>query len=453
MSSRLTLTDGSRVAIIGGGPSGSFFAHFIQKFAQQKGIRLSTTIFDGKDFLLRGPKGCNLCAGVIAESLNKKLKEEGIFLPEKRIINRVEGYCLHIEKEKLHLSCAENKKNTIATVFRGNGPRFSTFPWIISFDDFLLSWAQDHGTEVIPQPIWEIKLPEAKSNPALIYFGKKDNPDKYEADLIVGAFGINTHLTEKIQELGFGYKPPSTLVTFQSEIKLGQEKIADSFGNLIHIYMPKSRSIRYATIIPKGEHITITLIGKNDARKGILSEFLCLEDVRNIIPPWKPHCLCYPRIVTSSSKNPFADRLVMVGDAGFSRHYKNGIESAFQTSKLAALTAINHGIDSSSFSAYYYKQAKRLIGHDNYYGRFLLFVNDIISSIPILTQSHFILANKKDKMGPPQKIRFILWNMSTGNIPYKDIFKSTLDIRLQLSIVWNIMKAIIQKLKILIKRS
>ena len=103
------LKDGSKIAIIGGGPAGSIFAHFAQKWSTQKDIDVSVTIFDGKDFLQKGPKGCNLCAGVIAESLDQKLKEEGIFLPEKRIISRVEGYCLHVDSESLLLSCAENE--------------------------------------------------------------------------------------------------------------------------------------------------------------------------------------------------------------------------------------------------------------------------------------------------------------------------------------------------------
>ena len=76
MTKNLDLKDGSKIAIIGGGPAGSFFAHFAQKWSTQKGIDVSVTIFYGKDFLQRGPKGCNLCAGVIAESLNKRMKEE-----------------------------------------------------------------------------------------------------------------------------------------------------------------------------------------------------------------------------------------------------------------------------------------------------------------------------------------------------------------------------------------
>jgi flavin-dependent dehydrogenase len=448
----IVLKDGSKIAIIGGGPAGSFFAHFSQKWATQKGINISLTIFDGKDFLQRGPRGCNLCAGVIAESLNEKLKEEGLFLPEERIINRVEGYCLHVDHKSLFLSCAENEKNTIATVFRGNGPRYSTFPEIISFDDFLLSWVQDRGAEVIPEPVWEIELSQNKNNPLRLLYGKKETPGEFEADLVVGAFGVNTYLMKKIKDLGFGYSPPSTLTTYQAELKLDRKKISEYFGNTIHVYMPKSKAIRYATVIPKGDYITITLIGHKNATKNFFYEFLNLEEMKKKLPFFKPQCFCYPRIVVSPSKNPFADRLIMIGDASFSRHYKNGIESAFITAQLAAKSAFCSGIDASSFSDSYFKQAKKLIIKDNTYGQFLFSINDVISSIPLLTQSHLSLAKRKPSKGPPKKLRSILWNMFTGNIPYKDIFKMTLDIRLQISLLFNTISLLFQKLKYAIER-
>ncbi len=448
----LVLKDGSRIAVIGGGPAGSLFAHFAQKWAIEKGINISITIFDGKDFLQRGPRGCNLCAGVIAESLNEKLKDEGIFLPEERIINRVDGYCLHVDSKSLLLSCAENKNNTIATVFRGNGPRFSTFPEIISFDDFLLSWVQDRGAKVINQPVWEIKLPKNKNERLAIFFGDKENSQKFEADLAVGAFGVNTYLMKKIQALGFGYNPPSTLITYQAELKMERKRILEYFGNTIHVYMPKSKAIRYATVIPKGDYITITLIGHNNATKDFLQEFLNLDEIKNKIPHFTPHCFCYPRIAISPSKNPFTDRLIMIGDASFSRHYKNGIESAFTTAQLAAKSAFCEGIDAYSFSHSYYKQAKKLIIKDNTYGQLLFSINDMISSIPLLLQSHLLLANRKANKGSSRKLRLILWNMFTGNIPYKDIFIISLDIRLQISLLFNTIRILYQKLKNAIKR-
>ncbi len=44
------LKDGSHIAVIGGGPAGSFFAHFASKIAKEKGIDIKITIFEGKNF-------------------------------------------------------------------------------------------------------------------------------------------------------------------------------------------------------------------------------------------------------------------------------------------------------------------------------------------------------------------------------------------------------------------
>jgi len=137
----------------------------------------------------------------------------------------------------------------------------------------------------------------------------------------------------------------------------------------------------------------------------------------------------------------------MIGDASFSRHYKNGIESAFLTARLAAETAIFYGVHASSIKKHYYKQAKKQIIHDNTYGRILFLVNDFISSIPLLTQSHLALAKKQNQAGPPQKIRLILWNMFTGNISYRDIFKTSLDLKLQISLLFNTLILLTRKLK------
>ncbi len=452
MAETFRLTDGSRIAIIGGGPAGAFFAHFAHKFAQKRGIELSTTIFDGKDFLQRGPRGCNLCAGVIAESLNENLKQEGIFLPEKRIINRVDGYTLHLGDDVLHLSYRDFGKNSIATVFRGNGPRYSIFPDIISFDDFLLSWAQDKGAHVIPYPVWDIKPSKNETEPFFIYYGKKDSLKKFEVDLVVGAFGVNTYLMKKMETLGFGYKPPPTLLTYQAELKMEPETIQKHFGNTIHVFMPKTRNIRYVTIVPKDNFLTITIIGKKNLTKDIFPEFLGIKAIQDAVPPNKPGCFCYPRIAVSPSKKPFSDRLIIIGDASFSRHYKNGLESAFLTAKLAAETAFFTGIDANSFFENYYKRAKKLIINDNIYGRFLFALNGFISYVPLLTQIHFSLAQKKNGNASSEKIRSILWHMFTGNIPYKDIFKISLDLKLQISLLSHTIFFLVQRLKNLLKR-
>ncbi len=448
MSNNLKLSNGSQVAIIGGGPAGSLCAHFLQKFANLRGVQLEITIFDGKNFLMTGPRGCNLCAGVIGESLNQKLREEGIFLPEKRIINRVDGYCLHMNKESCLLTCRQNKNNSIVTVFRGSGPRFSNFPERISFDDFLLTWAQDKGAKIISFPITKIELPENSWQPVVLYYGQKNSPQRFEADLVVGAFGVNSFLLHKFADWQTGYSPPSTLMTFQAEIKLGQEKVSQNLGNFIHIFTPKNSSIHYASLIPKGDYLSVTLIGKKNVQRNIYKEFLNHPEITDEFLPAhiKPYCFCFPRITVSPAKNPFYDRMVIVGDASFSRRYKNGLESAFVTAKLAAETAVFSGISRQDFAEVYYKKSKKLIIRDNSYGRILFFLNDIISSSTLLKESQLALI-KEGKENIRRKIRLILWNMFTGNITYQAIFKKILDPKLQYYLFFQTWNQFLWKIK------
>jgi len=77
-NSALLLKNGSKIAIIGGGPGGSFFAHFASRYAKEAGIDVSIKIYDRKSFCQRGPRGCNMCAGVISENLFNSLEEERI---------------------------------------------------------------------------------------------------------------------------------------------------------------------------------------------------------------------------------------------------------------------------------------------------------------------------------------------------------------------------------------
>jgi flavin-dependent dehydrogenase len=59
MKSDLTLDDNSRVAVIGGGPSGSLFSYFALKMAKMIDKNIDITIFEPKAFTKDGPIGCN----------------------------------------------------------------------------------------------------------------------------------------------------------------------------------------------------------------------------------------------------------------------------------------------------------------------------------------------------------------------------------------------------------
>src|SRR3990170_2606668 len=75
--SSLKLDSGSRVAVIGGGPAGSFFSYFLLDMARRLGIELQLDIYEPRDFSLPGPTGCNMCGGIVSESLVQALAIEG----------------------------------------------------------------------------------------------------------------------------------------------------------------------------------------------------------------------------------------------------------------------------------------------------------------------------------------------------------------------------------------
>jgi hypothetical protein len=85
---QLTLEDNSRIAVIGGGPSGSFFSIFALKMSKLIGKKLNISIFDSKNFNKSGPGGCNRCGGVISELLVQTLAVEGINIPDSGLPGR-----------------------------------------------------------------------------------------------------------------------------------------------------------------------------------------------------------------------------------------------------------------------------------------------------------------------------------------------------------------------------
>jgi ribulose 1,5-bisphosphate synthetase/thiazole synthase len=77
INEEFALRDGDRIAVVGGGPSGSFFSYFTLRMARMIGLDVKITIFEPKNFLARGPAGCNHCGGVVSEMMVQSLAVEG----------------------------------------------------------------------------------------------------------------------------------------------------------------------------------------------------------------------------------------------------------------------------------------------------------------------------------------------------------------------------------------
>ena len=140
----IDLKDGAKIAVIGGGPTGSFFSIFALKMAKMIGKELNITIFEPKDFTKDGPGGCNRCGGIISELLVQTLAIEGINLSDSVVRKGINSYVLHTNRGEVNIDTPLLEK-TIATVYRGGGPKGMIGEGKESFDNFLLKQAISEG--------------------------------------------------------------------------------------------------------------------------------------------------------------------------------------------------------------------------------------------------------------------------------------------------------------------
>lgn len=426
------LKDGSKIAIIGGGPAGSFFAHFASRFAKKMGLNISITIFDKKSFIKRGPEGCNMCAGVISENLVDKLQKQHIIIPQSRIQRVIDGYYFQTQNEGVLLKHPNpSRSSKIITVYRGNGPCYSSYGENISFDDFLMEDVHKQGVNIVHESVKEVILPKNPTDLIRVIFGKTESPQEMSADLVVGAFGVNTAMMEKVSRMGFGYRPPKTVRTCQAELPLGRSTIEKLFGNNIHVFALGIKRLKFAAITPKADYVTVNLVGKGDLTKADLIDFFKHPAVRRVLPEgWQmpeSYCMCFSKIPVTHAKHPYTNRLAILGDASISRTYKSGIESAFNMAYLAAKTAFSQGVSEQAFENGYYKEAKRVLIRDNFYGKLILLLNDYIFSQKEITDAHLSLLKGGKNLPVARLFNEILWNMVTGNVTYKEIFLKTIN--------------------------
>lgn len=422
----MRLNNDSVVAVIGAGPAGTFFAHLALEIARKMGIRVRLLLIDGKDFERRGPPGCNMCAGVVSEALMGKIEDEGFSLPRGRVADIIDGFMIRGPSGSIVLKPPGGSRVAGHTFFRGNGPRFGNPGPAISFDDFLLVEAQKRGAEVIRGWVREVIMPSDHGSLVQLVCDTVAGTTVIQADLMVGAFGLNTRMLKVVEGLGFGYQAPRTRRAYQAELFLGRDVVKRLLDNKVHLWSGLPGGLRYAAMTPKGEYITLSLIGRGDVTLEDLREFTALPRVKKAMPRgWQlpaQFCHCAPRIGDTAACKPYADRIVIIGDACASRYYKNGIESAFITAKTAVECAFFHGISGRSFKRYYMRPVERMIVKDNAYGHFLFHMHDLIARSELAWRVMACLAEPRRGTQAAYLLRRALWEIVTGSRPYRDIF-------------------------------
>lgn len=433
----MKLSNGSKVAVIGGGPAGSFFSYFLMRNAKHVDLSLNVDVYEYQDFSLIGPHGCNLCGGIISERLVQSLTEEGIILPENVVQRGIDSYVLHTDLGSRRLVSQRSEKG-IVSVFRGGGPKESGEITWDSFDKYLQDLTIKEGVNLIKKRVTKLNFDNGRPS---VTTHDKDN-ETY--DLLVGAVGINTTGYKLLGELGFGYKPPQMMKTFICEYNLGYKTIQKYFGSSMHVFLLNIPRLKFAAIIPKGNFVTMTILG-SDIDQELVQSFMKAKAVIDCFPPDFDvsnafTCLCYPKINVRRSIKPFTDRVVLIGDCGVSRLYKDGIRAAFSTAKSAARIVVDEGISNMDFRKYYWPECKSLY-FDNRWGKFVFDLTRLIQ-INKITRKAILntVIDEQRNRNHPLPLNAILWDIFTGNAPYKNIFLRAIKPKLIFNILLKMFK-------------
>ncbi len=417
------LDDGSRVAVMGGGPAGSFFSYFLLQIARRAGLSLHLDIYEPRDFTATGPKGCNMCGGIISESLVQSLAAEGITLPSTVVQRGIDSYFLHMDVGSVRIETPLQEMR-IAAVHRGAGPRGSQGnTGCRGFDGYLLELALAKGANVVRKRVdgvaWEDGRPRVKTQDGC--------EETY--DLLVVATGVNTPALKLFEDSAFGYKAPRSTKTYICEICLGRETIQQFLGTSMHVFLLNIPRLEFAALIPKGDYVTMCLLGE-DIDKELVESFLSAPEVRQCLPPgWqapKDFCHCSPKLNIRGAVNPYADRLLFIGDCGVTRLFKDGIGAAYRTAKAAAVTAVFEGIAADDFRRHFWP-ACRYLANDNRIGRIVFAVTRQIQERQFLRRGVWrMVAAEQQEAGGRRRMSMVLWDTFTGSAPYRSVFLRSL---------------------------
>lgn len=429
----LTLGNGSRVAVIGGGPAGSFFSYFLLETAARLDTVIAVDVFEPRDFSKPGPSGCNMCGGIVSESLVQILATEGINLPRAVYKRGVDSYVLHMDVGRAFIDTPLHEKR-IVSVHRGGGPMGATPSAWRSFDGFLLELAMAKGARLVRERVeslgWKDGRPEVKT--------KNGRCESY--DLLVGAVGVNSSALRLFESMGFGYKAPRATKTHICEFQLGKENVEKYLGSCIHVFLLNLSRLEFAALIPKGDYATLCLMGQ-DIDADLVKTFLDHPEVRACLPPdadgLKPCCQCYPKMNVGGAVQPFADRVVLIGDSGVSRLYKDGIGAAYRTAKAAAMTAMLEGISADAFRQKYWPTCRKM-ATDNGFGKAVFTATRLIQRRRRAHHALLCVVAGERRSSRARIMSTALWDTFTGSAPYREVFTRTLRPGLGIRMLWHL---------------
>lgn len=421
LDSDLRLSNGSRVAVIGGGPSGSFFSYFLLSMAERAGMNIAVDIYDPRDFSELGQLGCNKCGGIIYEALVQSLATDGIILPPSVVQQGLASYTLHTDEGIVRIK-PPSDENPIASVRRGAGPRGAINTVSASFDAHLMTLAEGLGARFLRERVTATAT--VAGRPCVTT--KEGRVESY--DLLVGAVGVNSSNGSLLEGCATGYVPPATTRAYITEILLGADAIEKGLGDSMHVFLLNLPGLKFAAIIPKGDYATVCLLGREVGQE-MVEAFFRHPEVQSCFPAgWTldlTRCRCAPSIIVGEAKGAFGDRFVAIGDCYVSRLYKDGIGNAYRTAKAAAQTAFLSGISKQDFQKHY-RPVCAAVARDNRFGKVVFLATSLVQKWSFLRHGVVCMTNTEQVEGVSPRMSSILWDTFTGNASFRNILKRAL---------------------------
>jgi len=460
---RVTLKDGDRIAVLGGGPAGSFFAILLLRLAKKNHQDIRVTIIDKRMVLepfrpVQELKGCNFCAGIISPRLQKKLEENNIQLPRDVICEKFIHIWIHGLWKNFPLRVPAGQG--IFSVFRGTLPT-NREGMTRGLDLFLLKKAVELGADIMTGDVQQIHYsPEHK--PCLTIRSALGDVSTMESDFACICTGIRSNFKEKCPKKSFWgsyqkinplFIPPKARPALIFELKPGRQYLKKYMNKELYIIVSSSKKLdlEHIALIPKKDYLTVSLVGKSIDNASlpeecgqIIKTFLSLSHIQKILPAIETIpvvCTCCPYMAVAPARTPFSDRIAVAGDAMGARLYRDGLFSAFVSAQTLAQTIIHTGVDQKSLAQGYGPVAK-WIKTDNQYGKRVIGLIQIVLKSPLLNRVLYqtfateMKFKKKDKW----PLGSILWKVGSGSADYREVFKDLTRGAVFLSILTGLFK-------------
>jgi len=273
------LEDGSRVAIIGGGPAGAFSGYFLLQMAGGRDGSCGCGSTSPATTRRRGPRAATCAAHRVGVAPPKPLRR-GIHLPPAVVQKRIDSYFLHMDVGSVRIDTPLQEKR-IAAVYRGGGPKGALDPMLRSFDGYLLEMAASLGAEVREGARSSRSAATATSAPAHAGGNGRDLRPSWSVPVGVNTggrlFEVSGSRTGRRRRRG----PTSASSTRTRD---GAAVLRQLDARL----PPRPARLRVRRrIIPKGSYATVCLLGEN-VDKPLVEAFLDFSRRRECFPPhWR----------------------------------------------------------------------------------------------------------------------------------------------------------------------